>query len=270
VRTVRLLATAAIATSVLLAAGCGSSSDDDKKPSPQSPAEASRSAAASSSAAAVATGDLNTAVQELAKTSYKYTMKAGDASGGGSVDPAAKQSSMAIAVGSGADQFRTEVLIIDPELFVKITGLPLPGVDGKKWLRIDRARIKSFTALGIQDIDDPTGVKTLAKTIATIQKTGDSSYKGTLDLSKGSAAFGLDEAAVRQLGEKARAIPFEATVNPAGKLATWKMTIPAFGGEKETTFDLAYTDHGGTFGLKKPAAGEIVNPPAAVYDMLQT
>jgi hypothetical protein len=268
VRTVRLIAAAAAATSVLLAAGCGSSSD--KKPSTQSPAEASRSAAASSSAAAVAVGDLNTAVQELAKTSYKYTMKAGDASGGGSVDPAAKQSSMSIVVGSGADEFRTEVLIIDPDLFTRISGLPLPGVDGKKWLRIDRSRIKSFGALGIQDIDDPTGVKTLAKTIATIQKTGDRSYKGTLDLSKGSAAFGLDEAAVRQLGEKARTIPFEATVNAAGKLGTWKMTIPAYGGEKETTFELTYTDHGGKFDLKKPAAGEVVNPPDAVYEMLQT
>jgi hypothetical protein len=267
---VRALTVLSVTVVVLLAAGCGS--DDRKRPSKDSQAQASASAsaaAASSSAAAVATGDLNSAVQELAATSYRYTMKAGDASGGGSVDPAAKQSSLTITVAAEGEQFKTEVLILGSELYARISGLPLPGVDGRRWLRIDRNRIKSFAALGISDIDDPTGVKTLAKTIATIQKTGDRSYKGTLDLSKGSAAFGLDEAAVRQLGEQARAVPFEATVNAQGKLATWKMTIPAHGAEKAITFELAYTDHGGRFDLKKPAAGEVANPPDAVYEMLQ-
>jgi hypothetical protein len=266
VRSYRLFPVAVLAMSVVLAAGCSAGGNKSTK-TPE--AKVSASAAAASSAAAAATVDLNAAVQELAKTSYRYTMKAGDASGSGSVDPVAKQSSMTIVVAAEGQEFRTDVLIIDPELFAKISGLPLPGVDGKKWLRIERNRIKSFSALGINDIDDPTGVKTLAKSIGTIQKTGERSYKGTLDLSKGSAAFGLDEAAVRQLGEKARAIPFEATVNAGGKLATWKMTIPAFGAEKETTFELTYTDHGGTFGLKKPAAAEVVNPPDAVYEMLQ-
>jgi hypothetical protein len=266
VRTFKSLTVAIIATGVLLAAGCGSDDSGSKKDG-DSGASTSSSAptAAESAAAAAATTDLNAAVQELTKTSYRYTMKAGDASGGGTVDPSLKQSSMAITVA----EFKTEVLIIDPELFARISGLPIPGLDSKKWLRIDRAKIKSFAALGIRDVNDPTGVNTLAKTIASIQKTGDKSYKGTLDLSKGSDAFGLDEAAVRQLAEKAKAIPFEATVNDAGKLATWKMTIPAYGAEKETTFELAYTDHGGKFPLAKPAAGETANPPQTVYDMLQ-
>ena len=257
----------AVAAGVLLAAGCGSDGDD-KGGSNKGGASGNQSSpptAAESSAAAAATNDLNAAVQELTKTSYRYTMKAGDAAGNGTVDPAAKQSSMTITV----VEFKTEVLIIDPELYARISGLGLPGVDAKKWLRIDRTKIKSFAALGIRDVNDPTGVNTLAKTIATIQKTGDRSYKGTLDLSKGSDAFGLDEAAVRQLAEKARAIPFEATVTDAGKLATWKMTIPAHGAEKETTFDLAYTEHGGTFPLTKPPAGQTANPPQTVYDMLQ-
>jgi hypothetical protein len=259
------LTVAIVATGVLLAAACGSGEDSGSNRSGGASTQSSAPTAAESAAAAAATTDLNAAVQELTKTSYKYTMKAGDASGGGTVDPPLKQSSMTITVA----EFKTEVLIIDPELFARISGLPLPGVDAKKWLRIDRAKIKSFAALGIRDINDPTGVNTLAKTIATIQKTGARSYKGTLDLSKGSDAFGLDEAAVRQLAEKAKAIPFEATVNDAGKLATWKMTIPAYGAEKETTFELAYTDHGGKFPLTKPAAGETANPPQTVYDMLQ-
>jgi hypothetical protein len=255
-----------LATGALLAAGC-SSGDDSGSPKGGggTTTESSAPTAAESSAAAAATSDLNAAVQELTKTSYKYSMKAGDASGTGTVDPALKQSSMTIAVA----EFKTEVLIIEPDLYARISGLPLPGVDAKKWLRIDRTKIKSFTALGIRDVNDPTGVNTLAKSIATIQKTGDRSYKGTLDLSKGSDAFGLDDAAVRQLAEKARAIPFEATVNDAGKLATWKMTIPAYGAEKETSFELAYSEQGGKFPVARPASGETANPPQTVYDMLQ-
>ena len=260
------LTIAVVATGVLLAAGCSSGDDSgSKKGDGGTTTRSSAPTAAESAAAAAATTDLNAAVQEPTKTSYKYSMKAGDASGTGTVDPTLKQSSMVITVA----EFKTEVLIIDPELYARISGLPVTGVDAKKWLKIDRTKIKSFAALGIRDVNDPTGVNTLAKTIATIQKTGDKSYKGTLDLSKGSDAFGLDEAAVRQLAEKAKAIPFEATVNDAGKLATWKMTIPAYGAEKETAFQLAYSEHGSKFPVTKPAAGETANPPQVVYDMLQ-
>jgi hypothetical protein len=252
---------------VLLAAGCTSDDEPGSGSQAGGPAgtKSSPPTAAESSAAAAATSDLNAAVQELTRTSYRYTMKAGDASSNGTVDPAVKQSTMTVSV----VEFKTEVLIIDPELYVRIRGLGLPGLDENKWLKIDRTRIKSFAALGIHDINDPTGVNTLAKTIATIQKTGARSYKGTLDLTKGSDAFGLDDAAIRALAEKARAIPFEATVNEGNKLATWKMTIPAHGAEKETTFDLAYTEHGGSFPVARPPANQTANPPQTVYDMLQ-
>ena len=268
-RIFRSLTVATTVAAVLLAAGC---TDDGPKTSSGAPGangtagtNGKPTSAAESSAAAAATSDLNAAVQELTRTSYKYSMKAGDAASNGTVDPAAKQSTMTVTV----VEFKTEVLIVDPELYVRIRGLGLPGLDENKWLKIDRTKIKSFAALGINDVNDPTGVNTLAKSIATIQKTSDRAYKGTLDLSKGSDAFGLDEAAIRSLAEKARAIPFEATVNEGNKLATWKMTIPAYGAEKETTFDLAYTEHGGSFPVARPPANQTANPPQTVYDMLQ-
>jgi hypothetical protein len=264
VRIFKSLTAATAVAAVLLAAGC-TSDDGPKTSSGPTGTKSSAPSAAESKAAAAATSDLTAAVQELTRTSYKYSMKAGDASSTGTVDPALKQSSMTVTV----VEFKTEVLTIDPELYARIRGLGLPGIDENKWLKIDRTKIKSFAALGIHDLNDPTGVNTLAKTIATIQKTGDRSYKGTLDLSKGSDAFGLDAAAIRSLAEKAKAIPFEATVNEANKLATWKMTIPAYGAEKETTFDLAYTEHGGSFPVARPAANQVANPPQTVYDMLQ-
>jgi hypothetical protein len=45
------------------------------------------------------------------------------------------------------------------------------------------------------------------------------------------------------------------------------MVIPAHGTEKETPFELAYSEHGGKFPIDKPAGA--VEPPAAVYDILQ-
>jgi len=263
------VAVAALAAGVLLTSGC-TGGDAKKNPPPKADGSSGTAASPTSSAAAAATNDLQAAVAELTKTSYKYTFKAGDASGSGSVDQTVKHTSMSVTVAAEGEDFKTEVMILDTELYAKISGLPVPGLDGKKWLRIDRSKIKSFAALGIQDIDDPTGVKTLSKTIGTITKTGERSYKGTLDLSRGSAAFGLDEAAVRQLGDKAKAIPFEATVNDKGKLATWKMTVPPHGAEKEVTYELTFTNHGEKFALTKPAAGNVANPPEAVYQMLQS
>jgi hypothetical protein len=48
------------------------------------------------------------------------------------------------------------------------------------------------------------------------------------------------------------------------------MTIPAYGAEKETSFQLAYSDHGGKFPVTKPAAANRRNPPQVVYDMLRS
>jgi hypothetical protein len=77
-------------------------------------------------------------------------MKAGDAAGTGTVDPKtqAEQSR------SHRGEFKTEVLLVDPEVYARITGLPVPGVDATKWLKIDRTKIKSFGALGIHDVND--------------------------------------------------------------------------------------------------------------------
>src|SRR5262245_31447376 len=122
----RSLTVAVLATGVLLAAGCGSGDDSgSKRDSAGTSTKSSAPTAAESAAAAAATTDLNAAVQELTKTGYRYTMKAGDASGGGTVDPALKQSSMTITVA----EFKTEVLIIDPDLYARISGLPITGVE---------------------------------------------------------------------------------------------------------------------------------------------
>src|SRR5690348_12904415 len=105
----RTVAALVITVGLLAAAGC--SADDPTPKTPQGKAKASAAAsAAAASSAAVATENLQAAVAELAATSYKYTFKAGQDSGGGSVDAARKQSSLTITVPTDGEPYRTDVV----------------------------------------------------------------------------------------------------------------------------------------------------------------
>jgi hypothetical protein len=264
VRIRRAFGVLALGAGVALAAGCTGRGDDGTANLPSAPDSASASAAAS--AAVQAGGDLRTAVRELTANSYRYTLKAGDTSGSGAVDPVAKAADLTLAV---AAEFSIQARVIGTDYYAKITGLDMPGVDGRRWLHIDATKVKSLASLGIADVNDPSGVGAAAGTIATIEKTGDRSYRGTLDLTKGAAGLGMDEVAVRQLGPQARSVPFEATLNEQGRVATWKITIPAYGSQKQTVYEVTYTDHGARSDVRRPPAGEISEAPDAVYQMLQ-
>lgn len=253
----RLLGVVGLAVSILLAGGCG---DDKEKKSGDEKATASPVSASA---------ELTSAVEALSKATYKYTIKMTDVTGSGAVDAQANQATFTLSIMDEGDEFRSEVVILGQELYLKISGLPLPGLDGSKWYQVDRSKAKSLSSLGIENVDDPIGAKSLAQTFVTVEKTGDRAFKGTLDLTKGGETWGIDKEGAAELGDKAKAIPFQATTTAQGQLASLKMTIPAYGGDPETAIDVTFTDHGAKLDLKKPPSNEVVKAPDSIYDMLE-
>jgi hypothetical protein len=245
-----ILTGAALAASLVFVAGCQKDGATSSGPSSAPGVNASQ--------------ELGAAATKLNSTSYKFTINAADTTFNGAADPAAKAMKMSLAASGQGISMNVELLVVSPDLYVKISGLPLPGLDTGKWLHLDSSKITSMDSLGLGDPSDPTSTQQLAKMLVTVEKTGDHAYKGTLDLTKGSA-LGVGKGDLGKLGDKAKSVPFEATTDDQGRLTSLKITVPAIGSEKETVVSITFSDFGAPVNATKPAASEVQEAPEQIY-----
>ncbi|WP_433042745.1 hypothetical protein [Dactylosporangium sp. CS-033363] len=257
------------AACVLLVAGCGSKTEDAGTTAPATTTAATTKAAG-------AAEQLSAAAAKTAAAAY--TFKAGDPATQGSIegaiDPASSTSTSKLSVGlddTGADagtNLTVESLLVAGGYFVKISGLPIPGVDGSKWFRADPAKISQDNALGLGNAKDPIGLADMPASIAGVQSSDGRSFTGTLDLTK--KAWGpLDDSALTSgLGDAAKAVPFTATVDAAGHLAQLTVNVPAYADSEASTTTVTFADFGKPVTATAPAAGDVIDAPATLYDVL--
>lgn len=251
----------AVAVSLAFATGCGKDSDEPgttPSPTPPNPKDA-----------------LVASVAEIQKNSFTFDMKATNATGTGSVDPAAKSAAVKLNFEESGVKFLMELLILADDNYMKIDfgGLKVPGMPPPdKWQHIDRTKLKDQEALDLFNIDDadPAGAKDIFNAIVNVESAGERKYKGTVDLTKATDAGIVDEDVVKALGEQAKAVPFEATVDDKGRLASLRLDIPAAGTAKAQTWEINYSNYGTAPKLEKPPASEVQEASKAVYDMLNS
>jgi hypothetical protein len=262
VKTVKTALVGVVAVaSLALAAGCNNQGDAGSSSSP--------SPSPSPSKTLTATEQFTSAASLLRGTPYKFSLKSSNGINyDGSDDPLA-----GIVVGKIAITVQGVKATLDTQLsqndyYVKVSGLPVPGVDTSKWFHVDPTKVTSLGAIMIGGLTDPTGLQDLVKAVGTVESAGDKQLKGTFDFSKGTWGAAVDEKAVQELADKAKAVPFTASLDDKGRLSTLKVTIPAHGSDKEEVVDISYSDFGTAVKLTPPAAGETVEAPAAVYTLL--
>ncbi|GAA2631213.1 hypothetical protein GCM10010399_74140 [Dactylosporangium fulvum] len=226
------------------------------------------SAAPSPTKSLSAADQFSAAVTKTTASTHKFKVTMAEGAYEGSNDPAAGVSTgkLTAEVEPGT-KMSIDVQITPAAYYVKISGLPLPGFDGKKWLKIDPSKVKSMSNLGIGDPKDPVDLKDLPGVIATAETTDGKLIKGTLDFTKTTWGT-IDDEAVKALGDKAKAVPFEATVDDKGNLATLKVSVPAYGDTKAGDVTATFSDFGAPVTVTTPAASEVEDAPASTYDLL--
>lgn len=221
--------------------------------------------AAPSSPAPDAKEALAKAVTELSKTSFKVNMAIGPMRSTGAMDPGAQQGQMSVAISSGAASVTIETVLSGPDMWIKATGIP--GATNK-WMHLDTSKLPKNSALGVRPGQlDPAGAQRLVDSIATVERTGEGRYRGTLDLTKATDQSVVNKSTLDQLGDRAKAVPFEATVDAQGRLANLKMDLGLLQGIP-TVIDVTYSDFGAPVTVTKPAANDVVEAPAEVYQFL--
>jgi hypothetical protein len=179
----------------------------------------------------------------------------------GASDPTAKTNSGSMTITALGQTITAEVIVVGTDLYLKL-GLPIPGVDPKKWMYVDGSKT-SLTKLGLGSPDDPANVKGFADAIVTLERTGAGSFKGTIDMTKRNLPA-ASAAALQQMGDAAKSVPFEATVNADGYVTSMIVKTPAAGQVPSTTATTTFSDFGKPVTISKPAATEVQPAPAVL------
>ncbi|MGN9810762.1 hypothetical protein ACTMSW_15535 [Micromonospora sp. BQ11] len=263
-RRVALGATAVLAATTLLA-GCGS--DRDEKSTTSSPAP---------SPSADPKQKLLAAVPDETDPAFRFsgTDETGSALSG-LVDPAAKGTELTVTEKDAEAGFTMKLSfrIVEERSWMKVDFdgaeelaalLKLP----EKWMELDESKIKDPEGVPGYEGADPGNTGPILRNADAVTEQTDGSYTGTVDLTADPGIKDAMDVDLAALADKARAVPFTATIGPDGNLATLTLTIPAAGKKKAATYAVKYFDFGAAPKITVPADADAQAAPASAYELL--
>ena len=171
----------------------------------------------------------------------------------------------------------SDFLVVRRESWIKLRFTDAEGVTGlpelpEKWMRIDPAKIEDSgdVPVAYDGETDPGEAGAVLRAIVDVRRTGAGKFAGTTDLTQQGDAGIVDDARLKALGDKAKAVPFEATVDGQGRLTSTVVEVPAAGKAKAVRYAITYTGYGSTPTPKGPAAGDQQQATAKVYELLNS
>jgi hypothetical protein len=147
---------------------------------------------------------------------------------------------------------------IGTDVYMKFDGAlgAVLGDKADKWMHIDAAKVPEGSPFSME-ANDPRNAAEMLAASAQVQKTGDRTFQGVLDMTKSPTA---DEESLRALGDKAKAVPFTAKADQQGRLVELVIDLAAIApssGKMTTT----YSDFGTPVSVQAPPAAEVIEMP---------
>ena len=256
----RVVAGLVAVTSLVPVAACGDKAKDS------GPAGAAATTAAPTKSVSPVE-QLTAASKKTAGGSYTFKVTSNEINLQGGSDPAGPKATATADIAVEGAKIKIETLFNAGTLLVRVSGLPLPGFDGKKWLKVDQTKLKGGGAISPDDVKDPTGLAEFPSLVTQATSTDGKAFKGTLDLTKANWSLSDDDT-VKGLGDQAKAVPFDATVDDKGFLTSLKVHVPAFKETKADEIGVVYDGFGAPVAIPTPAASEVTDAPATAYSLL--
>ena len=240
-------------------------------------ADAVEDAAAPASAKPLAPRDaLLKSLPDASTGSFRFEVEDGEAPAEGEFD-AGKQS---YRVGfrykepDAGFTLHSDYLVVKKQAWMKIRFTGTEGLTGlpklpKKWMLLDPAKVKSDDAPVAYDNEtDPGEAGVVLRAAVDVQQTSAGHFAGTTDLTQLGDSSVVEPARLKALGDKAKAVPFEATVDGEGRLTSTVVRIPAAGKTKAGSYEITYADYGKTPTPAPPAADEQQPATKAAYELI--
>jgi hypothetical protein len=253
-KTARLAVTSLAVATLIGLSGCGPKSESTAGGG--TPATTTTTTTATVAPAEPA-AELVAAASKLADTPAKVRMTAlGGVEMKGALDAKNRKSELTMTMGAGGGMVMRQV---GTDLYVKANGSigSVIGATEGKWMHIDTTKVSESSTLNLKNNDPQAAAKMLAAS-TKVEKTGEHTFKGTLDMTKAQTA---NADALKSLGSKATAVPFTAQTDAEGRLTELSIDMNSIAsGAGEMT--MAYSDFGTPVSVEAPPASEVVEMPA--------
>ncbi|GIE83875.1 hypothetical protein [Actinoplanes regularis] len=252
----------AVATAAFAVTGCTA----DSTPATSASKAPEASAAPVSSADPAAVKALSDAAATLGDSSFTMTMTQGSGfqltanidapHGNGDAEMTAKGTNTALTV---------RTLLFGQDLYAQIPGV----TQGTTWTHLDMTRLPDGSNVGLKPGQiDPANTAELIGSSTDVQRNGEGSYAGTLDLTRAAGMAGISKVTIDGYGADAQRVPFEATLDQQNRLETLTLRLPTADQREAQPLVVKYSDYGRTSTAEKPPAGQITEAPADVYQAL--
>ena len=212
-----------------------------------------------------------------AKTgSFRFTIEGGEVATAGEIDAAGHSYRVGFRFREPDAGFTllSDYLVVEKQAWTKIRFTGAEGLTGlprlpKKWMLLDPAKVKNKDVpLAYANETDPGEAGELLRAAVDVQQPTPGHFTGTTDLTQLNDEDVADAARLKALGEKAKAVPFEATVDSEGRLTSTVVRIPAAGKIKASRYAITYADFGKVPSPAAPKADQQQPATKSAYDLL--
>ncbi|HEX6606462.1 MAG TPA: hypothetical protein VF276_06045, partial [Chloroflexia bacterium] len=202
---------------------------------------------ATTSADPAAAAKLSQAVEQLDQTSFTLTASSGPGFRmTGSIDaPNGKAAAQLTASGPNAE-INVKTILIGQDLYAQVPGITKAGT----WTHVDGSRLPANANIGLRPGQiDPVNTANLLKATTDVKATSDTSYTGSVDLSKAAGVAGLGQVTIAASDAPVQNVPFTATLDAQGRLSTLTVDLP-----QAEPLQVKYENYGRPVNVAAPAA----------------
>lgn len=247
---------------VSLAVGGCAKSDDGQA--------AKGSAASSSPSPADAKSALLASVGQLSKTTYKFHLASDGMTGDGAADPANKAVMMSMSGTEDDVTVKIDYIMIGGEHWIQMDlgdANELMGIAAGKYMHLDAAKLGDNNSLSSTAEDAADLASGMFDGLVDVKQVDGQHITGTIDLTKVSEDVAPDTETLNKAGGKAKAVPFTATLDSQGRLASFKVDMAAI--DVNQSLEVSYSEYGAPVTISKPDASKVTEAPSDVYDMFK-
>ncbi|MFB9180218.1 hypothetical protein ACFFX1_18915 [Dactylosporangium sucinum] len=213
---------------------------------------------------------LKAAVDALDTTAHTFAVKQGTSTmNSGTVDPGGKAGTITMIDTAEQHGYTIGFTVVSPDLWVKIDmGAELNeelGLNPTVWSHVDQSRLEATALKPVDRNGAPEfGVTELFRDgLSDVKRVDATHFSGTVDMTATNSVLAPPTKVVQQAGDRARSIPFTATVDDKRRLTAF--VIDGASIDPELAFELTFAGFDAVTPVTEPAA---VPATDNVYDFL--
>ncbi|MBX7269136.1 hypothetical protein KIF24_26005 [Micromonospora sp. Llam7] len=211
----------------------------------------------------------------LADGNFTFTITADSMSGKGTFHKPSNSAQMTMTMGDEEFTMDFDLIQIQPDTWVKVdlgdlfNGVPGMEAFKDKYQHLDAAKAGDAKNLDLLKGADPADAAAMFEGLTDVQKTGEGAYSGTFDLSAVQDSVAADEELLKELGDKAKAVPFTAKLDTEGRLTELVMSMPAAGDTTAQDIKVTYAEYGAATAVQAPPADQVTEASEQTYEMFK-